>query len=219
MIEIQIQVVADIEIQKTILIVVAKRGRSTPPAISDSSSFRHVAERPVSVVTVQKVRTQASEIDVRESVVVVIREGDPHSPPWLFGLETRLRRDIFECPISFVTIERRTGILTLPESFQCRSLNQQDVYPTIIVKVEGADTASLGFENVPFLQSISIEVRKGDPRRGSNVGELRDWGSVRGRMKGDREHCGRQYEIMVGMSKLHKHDFARWCVPKPSLSL
>src|SRR5260370_33780776 len=78
-----VHVVADKQVKESVAIVVGKRRSCGPSAIAYAGLFGNVGEGAVSVVAIQHVASQASEIDVSPAIVALIAHRPSPHPPGL----------------------------------------------------------------------------------------------------------------------------------------
>ena len=80
--QIEIDVVCDEKIEVAVAIVIDESAAGVPPfAVGGDAGFlRNVGERPVSVVVVQNIFTERSDVNIVEAVVVVIADANALSP-------------------------------------------------------------------------------------------------------------------------------------------
>ena len=74
-----VHVARDEEVEPAVVVVVQESGAGAPLSRSHSGDFRHVDERAVPVVTIERVSAVVGDVDVCEAVVVVVADRDAHA--------------------------------------------------------------------------------------------------------------------------------------------
>ncbi len=99
-----LDVARDIEIEKSVPIVVAPR-RAGPESLqtADAGDGAPITERSVTVVVIQMVLAVRGQHQVKAAVVVIVAPGDRHPPA--AKVDARSRRDVGERPITIVVIQ------------------------------------------------------------------------------------------------------------------
>src|SRR6266700_1882851 len=70
----------DEQIYAAIAVIVRPCRSRAESTSSDASFVRHVFEFAVAEVVIKRVATIASDIDIRQSVIIVVRDRHPHAP-------------------------------------------------------------------------------------------------------------------------------------------
>jgi len=96
--------------------------------------------------------TPESDEQVYPSVVVVITRADPLAPAR--QCDVSLLRHIGEGSIAIVVVEVASGLLVLRKALQSSSVDQEDVWPPVVVVVEERSTAAGSFDDV-FLRTLA----------------------------------------------------------------
>ena len=168
--DVPIEIAGDEQVQPSIVIVIEESGGGRPATGADARLRRHIGERSIAVVAVEGVPPIARDVEIRESVVVVIADGHAHAVVVPGAGETRRGCHIRETAVAVLPIQpvpiRRIptgevggefcGIVQLP------AVNQEDVEKAVVVVVEQGHAAAHGFDQV-FLRRRGIAMREIDP--------------------------------------------------------
>ena len=181
-------IVADVQVEPAVGVVVEEDGRHAEPAVVDSGGLRGVLEGPVSVqgtapeVTEEPVRAQVRQVEVDPAVPVVVGRGDSDVVARL--VESNLGRDIGEAEFSGLgeTVpeqavgrldrRRRKDGLPVLVAVEGASLPQVDVEIAVVVVVEEGDSGAHHFGGVE-LSGHAVEVDEVDPYVGADFHECR----------------------------------------------
>ena len=163
--DVPLHVVADVQIEPAVTVVVEKRRRDAPAGIVGPAGARDVGERPVAVVVEQLVRAEVGEVEIDAAVVVDVAAAAPIDSR---GLDAALRRDVGEAErsaavgpdLKIVAIEtalwrRRTRDLqrcgTACPTAEQPSLWNEDVEIAVVVEIEQRRSRreDLGDEELP----------------------------------------------------------------------
>jgi hypothetical protein len=166
------QIIADIEVEKTVAVKVCESGGGAPTRVSDTRPLGDVGEGSVAVVAIELVRAEIGELDVGETVVIDVSEGDTHPPPavgqaGLFG-------HVLEGSVPAVSKQRSVKVFSFSESVNGGSLDDVDVHQSIVVKIERTDTTPLGLRDVIFMKGITVDVDEVQTRSLGNIREVGD---------------------------------------------
>ena len=81
MLEIQIHIAGDVEIEITIVVVVAKCSAGSPmPRIPDIRLRRYIGESTVAIVVVKNGAIEVGDVQIFPAVIIVVTHGRAKSP-------------------------------------------------------------------------------------------------------------------------------------------
>ena len=156
-IQIEFHVVGDIKIKVSVVVVVAESSAGAPAsAIAHARLRRYIRERPIAIVAIQDSAIEIGNIKIFIAVVVVVANGHSETPSTVS--QSRLCADVDKCTVMIVAIKLAGVALAGANVFQGRSVDQQDVHPTIIVIVEHRDTAAHGLHDVLLFGTATGEM-------------------------------------------------------------
>ena len=174
-----VHVAGDEEVEPAVVVVVQEPGAGAPLSRSHSGGFRHVRERAVPVVTVERVSAEVGDVDVCEAVVVVVADRDAHAVVVLrHAGEASLLRHVGKRAIGVLVIEavpeararlvrqfvRRHRVIDL------RAVGEEHVQAIVVVVVQQGHAAAHGLHQV-LVRRRRVAMREVDAGRLRDVGE------------------------------------------------
>ena len=201
-VETRVDVVADVQVQPAVAVVVDEGGRDAPAPIIRACSRGHVRERAVAVVAQQVIGAQPGPVDVDPAVVVDV--AGSHSHAVAADVETASGRHVGEAqrpravrvhaqvvPVQAVARPGRgpcrraeQGVLQRLSGAEHLALHQVDVEVSVVVEVEQRPARPHDLGRI-VLAGHTVEVHEVEPRSRRAVREPRI------RMAGLRQRAGR----------------------------
>src|SRR5882762_118846 len=139
-----LDVVADKQIQQSVAIEIKpQRRRAQSLAAAQPAWLGYIDERALAGVSEQPVLADASNKDVRITVVVVISDRNPHAVH--LHLKTSAARDVGKRAVAVVAIELQRaglGFTVALVSGPIRPVHQKNVLPAVAVVVEECATGA-----------------------------------------------------------------------------
>ncbi len=143
---IDVEVVADEEVEVAVAVVVEERGARTPARRAQAGRRGHVGEGAVAVVVVEALAVEAGDVEVGPAVVVVIADGQAHAAHR--SAQACARCHVGERPVSVVAVERvaRHG----PVGLRLQRVGHEiDVEQPVLVEVHEAAPTAHRLHEVP----------------------------------------------------------------------
>src|SRR5260370_14837400 len=139
--------------------VVAPRRTGAEATSGDSRLVGHIFELAVAQIVVERVASVARDVDILEPIVVIVGNGNTHSPALAreagrFGDVGELQVTILEAGI--LMEERNHRIATLPKALDGRSIDGDDVEFAVGVAIDQTDTAAHRFDNVLLVSGRNV---------------------------------------------------------------
>ena len=103
--------IGDIEIGKTVVVEVPEIGAPRPAAHLYSSLAARVLKAPISGIAIECIAAVSGYVNIRQSVIVIIRHGHTHSPA--FASEPRRLCDVRKFKVCVLVVERNHRIAAL----------------------------------------------------------------------------------------------------------
>src|SRR5882762_7541989 len=139
-----LDVVADKQIQQSVAIEIKpQRRRAQSLAAAQPAWLGYIDERALAGVPEQPVLADASNKDVRITVVVVISDRNPHAVH--LHIETSAARDVGKCAVAIVAIELYRAGLRFKVTFvsgPIYAVHQKNVLPAVAVVVKKRATGA-----------------------------------------------------------------------------
>ena len=149
-------IIADVQVQPTIAVVVNERRRDAPSRDVSATLLRYVGKRPIAVIAKELVPSEIRHVQIDTAIVVEIRCGDTHAVP--VRVDAALPGDVCEVqrtrPVRFhdeVIPEqppperqrnRWDGCIAQRPSFaEHPSLHEEDIEVAVVVVVEQGNPA------------------------------------------------------------------------------
>src|SRR5437667_6011710 len=167
--QIKIDVVGDEQIEFAVAIVVDKRAASVPTlAVPAHPGFvGHIGERAIAVIVVKHVLAKIGDEEIFEAVIVVIANADPLSPAGV-GYAS-LQSNVGECAVSIIFEEMGRWFLALGETFQARSVHQENVEPAVVVVIIKSNAAASGLKQIFVLVLAAVDCFGIQPRLAGDI--------------------------------------------------
>ena len=175
-----LHVARDEQIEAAVVVVVEEAGARAPAAARDTGPARHVAERTVTVVAIQRVAAVVGDVEIVEAVVVVVANGHAHAVAVLrHARDARLLADVDERAVGRLVIqpvpERGIGLVRLSFRWHrvvdLRAVGEEDVEASVVVVVQQRYATAHRLDQV-LVRRGGIPVREGNPRCLCRVGKL-----------------------------------------------
>src|SRR5580704_3610240 len=130
--------------------IVVSPGRAGAESSRSHTSFVcDVFKLAVAQVVIQRISTVARDIDIGQTIVVVIGDGYAHAPP--FAGKSGGLRNVREFEAIVLVIERDHRIATLFVAVDSGSVHGDDVEPAVVVTIDQTRASAHRFDNVAFL--------------------------------------------------------------------
>src|SRR5262249_21234237 len=168
-------VVADKQVQLSILVVIEPNGARGESGIVYAGPSGNVLKLAVALIAEQMIRTEAGYINVYEAVIVVV--GDRTTKPVHFDRKPCLAGHVGKSTVTVVVVKRGIRLLALMIG-PVHRIDQQDVLPTIVVVVQERASGSNGFGQELLAVSTAVVLELNPCLRG-NVGKSRRTGVAR----------------------------------------
>src|SRR5262249_49482199 len=141
------------QIQPSVVIVVEKSGGGRPAAGADSGLRGDIGERAIAAIAVKGVPAIRGDVEIRESIVVVIADCYAHAVVVPGGGDPRLPGYIRKAPVTILAVQPVPirGIAPREVSGElCRivqlpAVHQEDVEKSVVIVVEQSHAATHGF--------------------------------------------------------------------------
>src|SRR5213080_1321951 len=155
--QVEIDVVGDEEIEFAVTIVVDKRAASVPTlAVPAHAGFvGHIGERAIAVIVVKHVLAKVACEEILKAVVVVVTNANALSPAGV-GYAS-LQSNVGECAVSIIFEEMGRWLLALGETFQARSVHQENVEPAVVVVIIKSNAAASGLKQIFVLVLVAVD--------------------------------------------------------------
>ena len=169
--DVPVEVAGDEQVELAVIIVIEEACGSRPPAAPNARARRHVSERAVAVVVIQRVVAVAGDVNIRESVVVIIPGGYAHAVVSFASVgEARLLRHISETAVRILTVQAvpvsRSAAGKFRRQFdriiEAAAVDKENVEQSVVVVVEQGHPAAHRLDQV-LLRSGRIAVDKIQP--------------------------------------------------------
>src|SRR5882762_8313373 len=167
-VEMEIDVVGNHEIEKTVAIVVAKSSASRPAAVGNAGFASDIGEGAVAIIFVKDVAAEASDVEIGPAVVVVVSHRAAHGKAR--SRQAGFGGDIGERAVVIIVVQSALARLSLDGHSDSGGIGEIDVEPAIAIVVKKNYAAAHGFHDV-FLRRVG-GVLKSDARFGGDVFEL-----------------------------------------------
>ena len=152
-----VEVVADVEIEIAVGVEIGPRSRRTPARIADAGLGRHVDERAVPEVSIERVGPDVRDVDIVEAVLVAVT--DRHTLAIRPLVDARGKRDVDKAFTATVPEELIAWLCRAVGSGRITALYEVQVPPAVTIEVEPAGPTSdrLDHQRLPGL-AIRVEV-------------------------------------------------------------
>src|SRR6185503_12981313 len=120
-----------------------------PPAVAcvgDPRAIGHVLKGTVAAVAIQAVPAPVSDEQIVVAVVLVVADAGALAPP--ARGQTRARGHVLERAAALVPVEMIDGRTCGRESFERRSVDEEQVEPAVVVVVDRGDAGAGRLEEV-----------------------------------------------------------------------
>ena len=179
-----LDVVAHVQVEPPIAVVVDKRRRDSPSAIVGPAFLGHVGERAIAVVPEQLIRSEIRQVDIDAPIIGYVAGRDPHAVSGrvdsafvrhIGESERPLVVDSQVVPVETPLQGERSAVwqhrLVLDGAVAKRtSLYQIHIEVAVVVVVEQASPAGKHFREVELARH-AVEVREGEPEILSSLRE------------------------------------------------
>src|SRR5260370_26027089 len=156
---IPIQVTSDKQIEKTVSVVVEERCTCAPTTRRDTGFRRHICKRAVSVVVIEHVMRETSDINIRKTVVIIVSDGYAHAIDPAVG-NAGLLSDVGKRAVWILPVECIVACRAFHGEFVASTLHQENVQTTVTVVVKKSSTTSHRFDK-KFVIGRPIHVMPG----------------------------------------------------------
>ena len=161
-----VHVVTDKQVNESVAIVIGKRRSRGPSAIAYAGLFGNVGEGTVSVVAIQHVASQASDINIGPAIVVIIAHRSAHRPAGI--AHAGFLRHIGEGSIMIVVIKSAARLLSSQGHVNRGRIREINIQPAVAVIVEQQD--STGHDDVFVL--CRTRMLEGDAGARGDISEV-----------------------------------------------
>src|SRR5262249_52322450 len=110
----------------------------------------NISERPITIISEEVVRSQAGDIEVIETIVIIIADRGAHSPAHV--ADTGLVRYIGKCPVAVVVIERAPGFPAGLHQVYAQRVDEVDARIAIVIVIEGGAPAAHRLDKILFFR-------------------------------------------------------------------
>src|SRR5256885_946901 len=159
---IELDVIADKEIETAVAVVVEPRTSGSPADlfVVDAGFARDISEGAVAIVVKKDVVSPEAAEEIVPAIVVVIADADARLPAG--AGEAGLFRDVGEGSVAIVLVKMRGGSFAAwPVGIEARSVGEIDVQPAVIVVIEKSQSAALRFDDVFFVIRAAPDIGNG----------------------------------------------------------
>src|SRR5579862_7764802 len=132
-------VVGDHQIYKTIVIVIAEGGTHGVAPVGDTRLTRNIGEGTITVISVEHVPTQTSNVEIGPAVVVVVAHSTAVGKSAGCG-DAGLVCNVGESPIVIVVVEGTARPLVLLHHVDGGRVGEVNVGPAIAIVINQQDT-------------------------------------------------------------------------------
>src|SRR5690242_10904786 len=131
-----------------VAIVIYERAAGIPAlAVAGNASFvRHIGKRAVTIVVIKNVLAKVAHEEIFKAVVIVIADANT-LPPAGVGYAC-LQSNICESAVTIVLEKMRCWLLAFGETFQARSIHQENIEPAVIVVIVESNATAGSLEKV-----------------------------------------------------------------------
>ena len=165
-----LDIVRDHEVEPAVFVVVEPAGAGGPLAsVGHARPGRDVGKSPVAIVVIKDRAAVTGDVQIRVAVVVEIAHGHP-LPVKTFGPHAGFFRDVGECAVAVVAIERGAERLRRLVGVGGGRLHEVEVHEAVLVVVNPAQARAHGLK-VVFLRAGRRILNEGDARAFGDVGE------------------------------------------------
>jgi|SRR5580658_85799 hypothetical protein len=137
--------------------VVIDESAAVAPGFSgacDARLFAYVGECSVAVVVIEDVFSVVGDVEIFPAVVVVIPDANALAPAGVS--ETGFLRNVGEGAVVIVVVQMAGGCLCGKRRVEACPVDDENIWPPIVVVIEDGDTRSRGFNDV-FLRVHAAE--------------------------------------------------------------
>ncbi len=160
-----------VKIQISISIGVQEGSAGVPSRCFDSGLCRHVLEGPVAAVSIENVRPEVGDENVRPAVAIGVRHRDAGPPASLAGYSGSVGH-ILEGTVPAVAVKSVPPLVHDVATRELPTVDDVDVEISVFVEVEPRDTVPRGVEEMVFSRAPRIDDAC-DSRLLSDVGEMK----------------------------------------------
>ena len=153
---IEVDVVADEEIEVAVFVVVEKRAARVPAQaiLQQASLLCHFGKSAVAVVAEERVLAVVADEQIVPAVVVVVAHAAGLAPAG--AREAGLQCDIGECAVAIVLEEMANWLVAFGKAFEPPAVDEENVDPVVLVVVEKGCAAARGFKQI-FVAVLAAE--------------------------------------------------------------
>src|SRR5256884_1821661 len=146
--QVEIDVVRDKQIELAVAVVIYESAAGVPAlAVAANAGFvGHIRKRAIAVVVIKNIFAEIADEEILEAVVVVVTNADALSPAGV-GYAS-LQSNVGECAVSIIFEEMGRWLLALGETFQARSVHQENVEPAVVVVIIKSNAAASGLKQI-----------------------------------------------------------------------
>src|SRR5712691_8637963 len=159
---IELDVIADKEIETAVAVVVEPRTSGSPADlfVVDTGFARDISEGAVAIVVKKDVGSPEAAEEIVPAIVVVIADADARLPAG--AGEAGLFCDVGEGSVAIVLVKMRGGSFAgWPVGIEAGSVGEIDVEPVVIVVIEKSQSAALRFDDVFFVIGAAPDIGNG----------------------------------------------------------
>src|SRR6185369_15839478 len=102
-----------------------------PASVGDASFCSYIRECSITVVAIEDVASETSEVKIGPTVVVEVSDGTAHTEAR--GLDAGARGDVREGSVMIVVVERSTGVNAFELLLDRRIVGEEDVGPAVAI--------------------------------------------------------------------------------------
>ena len=166
-----LDIVRDQEVEPAVLVVVEPSGAGGPLALVRHTCFGcDFGKSSVAIVVIKDRAAVTGDVQIRVAVVVEIAHGHP-LPVKTFGPHAGFFRDVGECAVAVVAIERGAERLQRFVGVGCARLHEVEVHEAVLVVINPAHARAHGLK-VVFLRAGRRILNEGDARAFGDVGVM-----------------------------------------------
>src|SRR5439155_20877938 len=131
---------------QSIAIVIYEQASSDPAhAFAANPGYVcHISKLAITIVVIKNVLTEIADEEIYEAVVVVVTNANALSPAGV-GY-AGLHGNVCECSVTIILEKMRRRLLALGETFQARSVHQENVEPAVVVVIVKSNAGAGGLK-------------------------------------------------------------------------
>src|SRR5579872_5655919 len=133
----------------SVSVIVGPRSASAEPTASNSGFFGHIFKLAITKIVIERVPSIACDVDVRQTIVVVIADSHAHSPPLM--RKSCGRCDIRKMKVSVLMIEGYHRVAAPLVAIDCRTIHRDDVELSVVVAINQPSASAHGFNDIALI--------------------------------------------------------------------